>query len=427
MGSEQTSQACLSNGMGALRLSFVAFTLVIALNFCLTKPVESGYAAYILDVNSGAVLHSRNGNTQNFPASICKVMTLYVVFKGLDDGKFTLATMVPISQRASQQPASKIGFKAGDSIMLQDAILALTTKSANDIATAVAEFVSGTERNFADEMTRTAKNLGMTRTTFRNASGLPNSRQKTTAKDLITLGVALYRDFPHYTHYFSQKKFTYRGRTYRNHNNLLGLHEGVDGIKTGYIRAAGYNLMVSARYKGHHLIGVVLGGKTAKRRDAQMVRLLKRAYDRLNRNDKLFASISRPHHKPNLTSYLEEKIISISPVKPPDDLTISLESQQVLPEAREYTEGIIDGNLWSVQLGAFSRYNAAERVLDSVVPLFPKLLANTRKEISEVTDSIGTLYRARHVGLTESLARQVCEKLKTLSKPCMISPPRPSS
>ena len=408
------------NAAKPLRPSLVLFIflLVVTLSILRTQHTEAGYAAYVVDVKTGAVLHARNSRVLNFPASLCKVMTLYLVFEGLDEGRFTLASMVPISQRAARQPASKIGLKAGDSIMLQDAILALTTKSANDVATALAEFISGSEPNFAKKMTERASALGMVKTTFRNASGLPNKRQKTTAKDLSILGAALYENFPHHTHYFSRKKFIYRGQVYRNHNKLLGVQKGVDGIKTGYIRAAGYNLMVSARHNGHHLIAVVLGGKTGKRRDAQMKRLLQRAYNRLDRSDKLFAMISLPKEKPqrrkSLDSSLQRgKTTNLNPSE-------SLKTRKLDPPRKE-------DNDWGIQLGAFARHDAAERILNSVVPLFPKILANTRREISTVTDAIGTLYRARHVGLTEEAARTLCKELTALARPCMLAPPSPSS
>ena len=183
------------------RVTRIMFLILgISIPLLMKTSAQAGYAAYVVDANSGAVLHTRNSQVLNFPASLCKVMTLYLVFKGLDDGTFSLKSMVPISQRAARQPSSKIGLRAGDSRMLQDAILALTTKSANDIATAVAEFVSGSESAFAKQMTQQAQSLGMSKTSFRNASGLPNSRQKTTAKDLSILGAAVYSNFPPYAH-----------------------------------------------------------------------------------------------------------------------------------------------------------------------------------------------------------------------------------
>ncbi|HIC71191.1 MAG TPA: D-alanyl-D-alanine carboxypeptidase [Alphaproteobacteria bacterium] len=405
----------------------ILLMLGVSISLLMEPSAQAGYAAYVVDANSGAVLHARNSQVLNFPASLCKVMTLYLVFKGLDDRAFSLKSMVPISQRASRQPSSKIGLKAGDSIMLQDAILALTTKSANDIATAVAEFISGSEPAFAKQMTKQAQSLGMSKTSFRNASGLPNSRQKTTAKDLSVLGVALYANFPHYGHYFSHKNFSYRGRTYRNHNNLLGMYKGVKGIKTGYIRAAGYNLMISARDNGNHVIAVVLGGKTAKRRDAQMRRLLDQAFIRIERNNKLFAVVSRPPRKPTIKTAVNEyplKTVRKNLANPADIIGEVLTEYVAVNDAMAAQS---HDRTWGVQLGAFSRHDAAERVLNSVAPLFPELLGNTQPEVSTVTDSVGTLYRARYIGLTEAAARALCSKLTGRSQACIISPPSPSS
>ena len=413
---------------GCRRSSHLVLLALTAI-FILLKEhsVQAGYAAYVVDANSGAVLHKRNSEDLNYPASLCKVMTLYLIFKGLDHRDFFLDSMVPISARAARQPASKLGLRSGQSITLREAILALTTKSANDIATALAEFVSGSESAFAEQMTREAQALGMTKTVFRNASGLPNSRQKTTARDLSILGLALYAHFPHYTHYFSRKSFSYRGRTYRNHNNLLGTYEGVEGIKTGYTRAAGYNLMVSAKQDGHHIIAVVLGGKTSARRDAQMRRLLDQAYERFERNDKLFALIAPPPIKP-----IRETATTKAPLKNSlknlahaADIAGEVLTQYVaVPEA---SASPIHSKTWGIQLGAFSRHEAATRVLDRVVQLFPKILGKTRREVSPIADSIGTLYRARHIGLTEATARALCAELVARAQACIIAPPPPPS
>ena len=405
----------------------ILLMLGVSISLLMESSAQAGYAAYVVDADSGAVLHARNSQVLNFPASLCKVMTLYLVFKGLDDRAFSLKSMVPISQRASRQPSSKIGLKAGDSIMLQDAILALTTKSANDIATAVAEFISGSEPAFAKQMTKQAQSLGMSKTSFRNASGLPNSRQKTTAKDLSVLGVALYANFPHYGHYFSHKNFSYRGRTYRNHNNLLGMYKGVQGIKTGYIRAAGYNLMISARDNGNHVIAVVLGGKTAKRRDAQMRRLLDQAFIRIERNNKLFAVVSRPPRKPTIKTAVNEYPLKTVRKNLANDADIIGEVLTEYVAVNDAMGAQSHDRTWGVQLGAFSRHDAAERVLNSVAPLFPELLGNTQPEVSTVTDSVGTLYRARYIGLTEAAARALCSELTGRSQACIISPPSPSS
>jgi D-alanyl-D-alanine carboxypeptidase len=232
------------------------------------------YASIVIDVNSGRTLQATNADELRFPASITKVMTLYMLFEQLERGKLRLDSELPVSAFAARQAPSKIGFDPGETIAVEDAILALVTKSANDVAVVVAEAIGGDEETFAEMMTRKARAIGMSRTTFRNASGLPNPQQVTTARDLTILGRAIHDRFPRYWRYFQSRSFHYAGRTYRNHNRLLGRVDGVDGIKTGYTRASGFNLLTSAKTGNRHLMAVVLGGRSGRIRDAQMASLV---------------------------------------------------------------------------------------------------------------------------------------------------------
>ncbi|MFV0279511.1 MAG: serine hydrolase [Rhodoblastus sp.] len=231
-------------------------------------------AEFVVDANSGRVLHSRNENVERHPASLTKVMTLYLLFEQIEAGRIRLGSEIPISRHAAAQSPSKLGLRPGSSIEVDDAIKAVVTKSANDIAVAIAEAVGGSESRFADMMTRKAKSLGMSRTNYANASGLPNANQITTARDQAILGRAIQDRFPKYYKYFSTRTFSFAGRTMRNHNHLLGRVEGMDGIKTGYTGKAGFNLLTSVRRGGHHIVGVVLGGRTARARDIRMAALL---------------------------------------------------------------------------------------------------------------------------------------------------------
>lgn len=232
------------------------------------------YASIVFDVNANKVLEETNANALRHPASVTKVMTLYLLFEQLEKGKLALDTPLRVSAFAARQPPSKLGLKPGETIEVDDAIKALVTKSANDVAVVVAEAVGGDEERFAAQMTRKAQALGMSRTVFRNASGLPNSEQVTTARDLVTLGRAIQDRFPKFYGYFSTRSFHFAGATMRNHNNLLGRVEGVDGIKTGYTHASGFNLLTSAKVDGRHLITVVLGGRTSRARDARVAALV---------------------------------------------------------------------------------------------------------------------------------------------------------
>jgi len=232
------------------------------------------FSSIIVDGNSGATLQANNPDASRHPASLTKIMTLYLLFERLDAGKMNLDTEMEVSARASEQAPTKLGLKPGQTIKVEDAIKGLVTRSANDAAVVIAEAIAGDEDGFAKLMTRKARALGMTKTVYRNASGLPNDEQITTARDQATLGRAIQDRFPRYYRYFSTTSFAYRGQSIRNHNRLLGNVEGVDGIKTGYTHASGFNLVTSMRRGNRHLVGVVLGGpqrRFARRHHAQSV------------------------------------------------------------------------------------------------------------------------------------------------------------
>jgi D-alanyl-D-alanine carboxypeptidase len=232
------------------------------------------YASIVVDVNSGAVMQSSNPDSPRHPASLTKIMTLYLLFERLESRKMNLDTEMEVSEHASEQAPTKLGLRPGQTIRVEDAIKGLVTRSANDAAVVIAEAIGGDEDDFAKMMTRKARALGMTKTIYRNASGLPNDEQVTTARDQATLGRAIQDRFPTYYRYFSTSVFNYHGQSIRNHNHLLGNVEGVDGIKTGYTRASGFNLVTSMRRGNRHLVGVVLGGRSGGSRDAIMRNLL---------------------------------------------------------------------------------------------------------------------------------------------------------
>jgi D-alanyl-D-alanine carboxypeptidase len=282
------------------------FLLVIILLFSGFASAQSKYASIIIEAKNGRILHNANANNRNYPASLTKMMTLYLIFSALRRGDITMKTKWKVSRRASRQPPSKLGLRPGSRISVKTAILALTIKSANDVAVVAAENLGGSEKKFARLMNRQAKKLKMKRTTFKNASGLPNKRQKSTASDLARLAMALLRDFPKYYHFFSQQSFKYHNRTYRNHNKLLIRYKGTDGIKTGYIRASGYNLVASTVRDGKRLIGVVMGGKSSKSRNKHMVSLMDKAFAKLQ-EEKRFFEIYKAKRKVSTTSIGKKK------------------------------------------------------------------------------------------------------------------------
>ncbi|MDX2257569.1 MAG: serine hydrolase [Hyphomicrobiaceae bacterium] len=231
-------------------------------------------ASMAIDVNTGEVLHSIAGDEPRHPASLTKMMTLYIVFGLLESGKLTLDTPIVFSAQAASEPPSKLGIAVGETITVRDAMRALVVKSANDVATALAEAISGSGPAFARLMTQRARAIGMTKTTFRNAHGLPDSEQVTTARDMLTLAMRLQDDYPKYYSLFATRTFSHAGKTHRNHNTLIGRVPGVDGLKTGYIRASGFNVVTSLRRDSRSIVAVVFGGRTAAARNAQMQALL---------------------------------------------------------------------------------------------------------------------------------------------------------
>jgi D-alanyl-D-alanine carboxypeptidase len=232
------------------------------------------YASIVMDANSGAVMQATNADTPLHPASLTKIMTLYLLFERLDAGKIKLGTEMPVSAHAAVQAPSKLGLQPGETIRVETAIRAIVTKSANDVAVVVSEELGGDEVNFARMMTAKARALGMIHTTYHNASGLPDDQQITTARDQAIIGRAIQDRFPEYYRYFSTRTFEFRGKQMRNHNHLLGYVSGVDGIKTGYIHDSGFNIVTSVRRGNRHIVAVVFGGRTASARDARMVSLI---------------------------------------------------------------------------------------------------------------------------------------------------------
>jgi len=282
-----------------LRRGFLSFATVCltahASAPALSRPAQQSvidnprYAAIVLDANSGTALRQANPDSLRHPASLTKIMTLYLLFERIESGKIKLTTPLAVSAEAASQAPTKLGLKPGQFLVVEDAIKALITKSANDAAVVIAEALAGSEDEFAKQMTRKARALGMTRTLYRNASGLPDDEQVTTARDQARLGIEIQDRFPRFYKYFSLSQFTYHGETMRNHNRLLGNVPGIDGIKTGYTRASGFNLVTSVRRGGRHIVAVVLGGATGAQRDAHMRSLIDRHI--------VEASIKRPDVK----------------------------------------------------------------------------------------------------------------------------------
>lgn len=422
---------------------------------------NSKYAAYVVHAHSGDVLFDRYSNQRRYPASLTKMMTLYLLFDEIEAGRLSMDSKLNVSVRAAGQPPSKLGVKKGRTIDVETAINALVVKSANDVAVVVAESISGSEWKFATKMTQKARSLGMRRTTFRNASGLPNRKQVTTARDMATLARRLMQDHPSYWHHFSTKSFAWNGRTYRTHNSLVRSFDGADGLKTGYTRRSGYNLATTAKRDGHHLIGIVLGGRSGRTRDAHMRKILVEGFSSIKKRPTRIAALHRtkpaPRMKPNLVAQLaleasaptvasndalkNEIFVATSdfgvptaenstdPIGAlitaaqyagsagtPSDLNQAEQAKlaALMPDEDGFVgEGDAEDPLaWSVQIGAYSTKLLAQKELEAAA-IASDLTDRLRAVQPMAGPDDSLLYRARFIALSESEATETCA---TLSK-----------
>ena len=388
-------------------LTMALFSIAVTATLSAPAKASSRYSAIVIEEKTGRVLFSRNADKKLYPASLTKIMTLYMIFEELDAGRMTMESRLPISRVAASRSPSKLYLAPGASISVKNAILALVTKSANDVATAVGEAISGTEREFAGKMTRKARALGMVNTTFKNASGLPNRKQHSTARDMARLGVAIRRDFPQYYHYFSRTKFSFNGRNYGNHNKLLRLFDGTDGIKTGFTNASGFNLVAATERNGVRLIGVVFGGRTGASRDAHMMKILASQFRRVKPFAvRQIAAPSAPPRRPQ------------TPNRPQTKQSSTELAALFAPEVAE----VDNPQSWAIQVGSFSRrVNAHKAALDArrnakdVLELVPA-------QLSVVVRGEMPLWRVRFGDLEETQARQACAALFLSGKACIALP-----
>ncbi|RZP27394.1 MAG: D-alanyl-D-alanine carboxypeptidase [Alphaproteobacteria bacterium] len=372
-------------------------------SFYLNKPSYGKYASIIMNEKSGKVYHSINADTRNYPASLTKIMTIYMIFEKLKNKKIKMNTKLKVSKRASRQPPSKLGLYPGQKITVKQAILALVTKSANDVATVVAENLEKTERRFAYKMTKKAKSIGLTRTIFKNASGLPNKGQLSTARDMAKLAVAIRKNFPKFFYFFNKKSFVFNGIEYRNHNNLLGSYFGTDGIKTGYTNASGFNLVTSVERNGQRIIGVVFGGKTARTRDKHMVKLLNKFIKTPVVRTAKLSEI--PSQRPDFISY--------PVVKKPKNFSV-------------YT--VSESEDWFIQIGAFKNKLNAHIAAKKARNAAPEQLGNLPASLQKVNKPLENskvkkpLWRVRFIELAENQARSVCAELWSSGLSCIPLP-----
>ena len=375
---------------------------------------------FVIDATNGNVLARSNPDKEMYPASLTKMMTLYMLFEALENGTITPGSELTFSKKATEQVPSKLGIKEGRSISVEDAIQALLTKSANDVAVTVAEGLGGgSEWRFTVMMTEKALELGMRNTRFTNASGLHRRDMWSTARDMAILALRLQFDFPAYYHLFSTRQFSYNGVTHRNHNKLLGKVEGVDGLKTGYTKRAGWNIATSAAIDGRRIVGVVMGGKDRHVRDSLMTKLLANGFataDGLDREVPVPSTHPGRAGESNLYAALDEGLGD-------DDFIASLtESLGIDPQSSGPDQGsAADGQTWAIQVGAYAhRDNALRASADAGKHLAGLLAGNESTVMASVELGGTTLFRVRVLYLTENQARTGCRILNERDLPCSV-------
>ena len=385
----------------------------------------------VIDADTGQVLGQMNADAITYPASLTKMMTLYLTFEALNAGKLQLNQYLPVSAEAANKSPTKLHLLPGDSVQVQDLILGVVTRSANDAAAVLAEGMAGSEWAFAERMTQKAWQLGMTTTVYRNASGLPDPEQYTTARDVAQLALALYHDFPREYRYFATRQFYFRGNFITNHNRLLEWYEGADGIKTGYIGASGFNLAASAVRNGHRLIGVVMGGASASSRDREMAALLDQGFADLGAGATVVV-----RREPPASSETVAETDQPEPVRPREKIGQLAKAARKIaahlaPVAKAEAAPIgrqlrapAETDRWSIELGAFRVEGAAEQAARAAAGV-----PETRgKPVQIVQPSKGGkehFYRARLLNFSPQEAQGACAALHKKKAECSVVPPPP--
>ncbi|MDQ2859640.1 MAG: D-alanyl-D-alanine carboxypeptidase [Pseudomonadota bacterium] len=397
---------------------------------------EPKNTAIVMDAHTGEVLYAERADSVRYPASITKVMTLYLAFEALAAGRLHLNDLVVVSPLAAAQPATKLGLRAGDTITVEDAMHAMAVHSANDMAVAMSEKIGGTESRFAALMTLKAQQLGMINTRYVNANGLPDNRQVTTARDMAILTRAVLRDYPQYYRFFSTEQFTYRGKTYVNTNHLLGKMPGVDGLKTGFTNAAGFNLDASAMRNGNRLIAVVMGSSSSAARNANVEGLLLTGFDVLERRargEKLMVTQNLFDQTPSAYQPFARMpagqgegdedpidVVLTRNAARPGAMTVSPTLAGAMSAARAAPRPVKpQARNWWVQVGEFRSHRQAKAQVEDVSHRFARLFDNAEGSV----DGAGRAYRARFSGFNEDAAREACSTVKSRGLPCEVRGP----
>lgn len=427
-----------SNFLCNVRLFIITLLLMFLFIPGKTAYASPLHASIVIDVDTNQVLHELHADAARYPASLTKMMTLYMLFEALEQRKLSLNSRMYVTHHAASMPPTNINLRAGDSLTVHEAIQALVVRSANNVAAVIAETLGGSEANFAEMMTAKAYRIGMVGSNFRNASGLPHFQQITSARDMAKLSARLMSDFPQYYYYFSTPSFNFRGTTYNSHNRMVRNVHGVDGLKTGFIRASGFNIATSAKRNNRRVIVVVMGGQTASLRDQQVSQLLEYSFNGGNfaqfvTNDAIARSMAVAAQPVN-TKYLDTKkkiptILSQSnsnkknkPIRSEKFIESQKNIQAKTTTSKPATKIAVLKNdkskRWEVQIGSYAQQEKAQAQAKAAKRWVPGSVV-----ISEVAVSNRKVYRARLIGLQENQAREGCQSLSRHGIECLVVRP----
>lgn len=394
------------------KLAFLCCLLFGLLN---TVNAGASTSSIMLNADDGKVMYEQNADELRYPASLTKLMTLYITFHALESGKLKLTDKLKVSSVAASRSPSKLGVRAGSTITVKDAVMAVIVKSANDCATVLAEHFAKSEREFAVMMTQTAHKLGMKHTTFKNASGLPNSAQKSTARDMATLAMAVYHHFPQYYKWFSAQSFRYQGRTITGHNHLLSTFTGADGMKTGYTAASGYNIVTSAHRNNKRVIAVTMGHRYWGERDKKAALMMDKGLQHLKKSDNIdVASLSREING-GKTASAPTKLASVQTKHTP-----VVAAKAPARKSTTVVQAVQNGK-YAVQVGSFSDYKRAKNYALSVKNNLAKKFAVHHIAVEKINSANGTMYRSKVVGLAKRDAAKICANMKRQKKSCFVT------
>lgn len=400
----------------------IAFLCVLVLAVLRAAAASASVSSIMIDAENGDVMYEMNADERRYPASLTKLMTLYITFNALENNHIKLTDKLKVSRTAAGRSPSKLGVRAGETITVKDAIMAVIVKSANDCATVLAEHFAPTEADFAVLMTNTAHKLGMNHTTFKNASGLPNTQQKTTARDMAVLAMAVYHHFPQYYKWFSAKSFQYKGRTIGGHNYILKTFAGADGMKTGYTAASGYNIITSAKRSGKRVIAVTMGHNSVGERDKKVSRMMDKGLTHMQKGEINVAMLTNEING-KAAAAQTTRLASAQKKTPAKTQAVRLAKAQSKPAAKatKIASAASSNGRYAVQVGSFSDYQRARNYALTVKNKLAKTYAVHDIKVEKVQAASKTVYRSKVIGLAKNDANTICRNMKRSNQACLVT------